>query len=136
MGQMGCRSGDSLRLAALWNYLCCGSSDGAGLFRTVRPSGQNLLVCLFWGWRLLYLYCQCAPDALLTVRWQKVALLSLAVFVLGLGHVGKYFRPQWSKQYEQPRQDGTLRILSYNVGGFWGNVPESRRVACMRLPLT
>ena len=64
-----------------------------------------------------------------TVRWQKVALLSLAVFVLGLGHVGKYFRPQWSKQYEQPRQDGTLRILSYNVGGFWGNVPgkpESR----------
>ena len=72
----------------------------------------NLVLMLYW-----------------TVRWQKVALLSLAVFVLGLGHVGKYFRPQWSKQYEQPRQDGTLRILSYNVGGFWGNVPgkpESR----------
>lgn len=64
-----------------------------------------------------------------TVRWQKVALLSLAVFVLGLGHVGKYFRPQWSKQYEHPRQEGTLRILSYNVGGFWGNTtgkPENR----------
>lgn len=64
-----------------------------------------------------------------TVRWRSIAWLSLAVFVLGLGNVGKYFRPQWGKTYEQPREEGTIRILSYNVGGFWGNTvgkPESK----------
>ncbi len=70
-----------------------------------------------------------------TVRWRSIAWLSLAIFVLGFGHVGKYFRPQLSKTYEQTskneqtREKGTIRILSYNVDGFWGNTigePESK----------
>ena len=91
MGQMGCRSGDSLRLAALWNYLCCGSSDGAGLFRTVRPSGQNLLVCLFGVGGSLYLYCQCAPDALLDGALAESGVVVVGGVCARIGACGQIF---------------------------------------------
>ncbi len=67
----------------------------------------NLLLMLYWA-----------------VRWRWVVFLPMALLLLGAGHVGKYFRPQIKHVYrsEDPQQkpEGSVRVLSYNVGGFWG----------------
>ncbi len=64
----------------------------------------NVLLMLYW-----------------ILRWKGIVLLPIMLMLIGLLHVGKYFRPQFQREYEPvPRADGTLRILSYNVGGFWG----------------
>ncbi len=47
----------------------------------------------------------------------------------GTRECGQIFPAAVGKTYEQPREEGTIRILSYNVGGFWGNTvgkPESK----------
>ena len=62
-----------------------------------------------------------------TMRWRPVALLLLFAALLGLGHVSKFFRPELSRRYEQPRETGTLRVLSYNVEGFFGKDSLGKR---------
>lgn len=61
------------------------------------------------------------------MRWRPVALLLLFAALLGLGHVSKFFRPELSRRYEQPRETGTLRVLSYNVEGFFGKDSLGKR---------
>ena len=63
----------------------------------------NLVLMLYW-----------------TVRWKWIAVGLAAVAVIGLGHVSKFFRPAFGKAYEQVRQPGSFRVLSYNVEGFFG----------------
>ena len=64
----------------------------------------NVLLMLYW-----------------ILRWRWIAMGPIILALIGLLHVGKYFRPQFQREYEPaPRVDGTLRILSYNVSGFWG----------------
>lgn len=62
-----------------------------------------------------------------TMRWKPVALLLLFAALLGLGHVSKFFRPELSRRYEQTREAGTLRVLSYNVEGFFGKDSLGKR---------
>lgn len=63
----------------------------------------NLVLMLYW-----------------IVRWRWIAVVLTLVALLGLGHVPKFFKPVFSRTYQQMRQPGTIRILSYNVEGFWG----------------
>ena len=64
----------------------------------------NVLLMLYW-----------------ILRWRRIAFVPIVLTLIGLLHVGKYFRPQFQREYETaPRADGTLRVLSYNVSGFWG----------------
>ena len=55
------------------------------------------------------------------LRWKSMAIVMGAVLLLGAGHVTKFFRPELRRDYQQSRTEGTLRILSYNVGGFLGD---------------
>lgn len=82
----------------------------------------------FWAWRLRFFMwptsCwrftgRCAGDR--SPCWLLFAAL------LGLGHVSKFFRPELSRRYEQPRETGTLRVLSYNVEGFFGKDSLGKR---------
>ena len=70
----------------------------------------NLVLMLYW-----------------TVRWKWIAVGLAAVAVIGLGHVSKFFRPAFGKAYEQVRQPGSFRVLSYNVEGFFGRDSLGKR---------
>ena len=63
----------------------------------------NLVLFLFWA-----------------VRWRKTAIGLGIVALLGIGHVSKFFKPPIEKVYEHTRTPGSIRILSYNVEGFFG----------------
>lgn len=64
----------------------------------------NVLLMLYW-----------------ILRWRWIACLPIVLALVGLLHVGKYFRPQFKRVYDPvSRVEGSLRVLSYNVGGFWG----------------
>ena len=63
----------------------------------------NLVLFLFWA-----------------VRWRKTAIGLGIVALLGIGHVTKFFKPPIEKVYEHTRTPGSIRILSYNVEGFFG----------------
>lgn len=64
----------------------------------------NLLLMLYW-----------------TIRWRRIAVMLGVVLLAGIGNVSKFWRPEWSKHYQQPvAGSSTLRLLSYNIGGFQG----------------
>ncbi|WP_259335574.1 hypothetical protein [Alistipes sp. AF48-12] len=75
----------------------------------------NLVLMLYW-----------------TVRWKWIAVGLAAVAVIGLGHVSKFFRPAFGKAYEQVRQPGSFRVLSYNVEAFSAGIRSGN--AKIRLP--
>lgn len=65
-----------------------------------------------------------------TLRWRRIAAGMLLLLLLGIGNVTKFYRPVWSKQYQEfvPDQH-SLRIMTYNVDGFRGTdvgMPENR----------
>lgn len=63
----------------------------------------NVLLMLYW-----------------IIRWREIAIVLAAVLLLGMGNVGKYFKPSLSKSYSNPKEAGSIRVLSYNVCGFLG----------------
>lgn len=63
----------------------------------------NLILMLYW-----------------VIRWRGVALVLAITLLIGVGNIGKYFKPQISKDYTYQRPSGSIRVLSYNVCGFIG----------------
>ena len=63
----------------------------------------NLVLFLYWA-----------------VRWRKTAIGLGIIALIGIGHVSKFFKPPIEKVYEHTRTPGAIRILSYNVEGFFG----------------
>ena len=55
-----------------------------------------------------------------TVCWRRIAIVLGVVALLGIGKVPRYFRPTWARTVHYQRPIGSLRILSYNVEGFFG----------------
>lgn len=56
------------------------------------------------------------------LRWKPVSLVLAVAALAGAGHVTKFYRPSPGRVYsEQKRETGTLRVMSYNVEGFFGN---------------
>lgn len=70
----------------------------------------NIVVLLFW-----------------TIRWKPIAVVPLVALLLGAGQVNKYYRPELSIKHETARETGTVRIMTYNVSGFWSYEGSPRR---------
>ena len=60
------------------------------------------------------------------LRWKSVAIVLGIAALLGVGHVTKFFRPSLSRIYSEAKEPGTLRVLSYNVEGFFGSDSSGR----------
>lgn len=62
------------------------------------------------------------------IRWRPIAFVPLAVLLIGIGQVNKYYRPGFSKKYDESvREAGTVRIMTYNVAGFWSYGDSPRK---------
>lgn len=54
------------------------------------------------------------------IRWKTTALIVFVFLLVGMGNVSKFVKPGVSKHYQEEKVSGALKILSYNVGGFYG----------------
>lgn len=55
-----------------------------------------------------------------TVRWRAWALIPMITMLMGVGDAGKHFQVRFARQYHaQDAVPGQLRVLSYNVHGFF-----------------
>lgn len=55
------------------------------------------------------------------LRWKPVAVVLAVAALAGAGHVTKFYRPSPGRVYSEQKVSGTLRVLSYNVEGFFGS---------------
>lgn len=71
----------------------------------------NLIFTLYW-----------------VLAWRWYFIVPLAVLMLGLGSVSTFFKPTFSKDYDnQPENKAAIKILSYNVAGFL-NLQEDGKI--------
>lgn len=106
---------------------CVGRAADAGLCGSPGRSPRFAVVRLSRSCGSFSLPGQSGVDALLDGAWKWIAVGLAAVAVIGLGHVSKFFRPAFGKAYEQVRQPGSFRVLSYNVEGFFGRDSLGKR---------
>lgn len=78
------------------------------------------LVFPFLGLLVPFLYVAEAVLALYwIIRWKRIVIVPLLVLFIGIGGVSRYFKLPLSRDYNVERGSGTIRIMSYNVAGFW-----------------
>lgn len=53
------------------------------------------------------------------IRWRWIAFIPMAVLLLGAGNVNKFLRLPLGRDHIEQKQSGRLKIISYNVAGFW-----------------
>ncbi len=97
----------------------------------VNPNKNMLLALLGLVSPMLYL-----ANLLLLfywiIRWKLFLIVPALALLVGIGNVTTFFNPGISKRYLQEQEETGLRIISYNVRGFYGYDDKGKVISYFR----
>ncbi|MFI3266547.1 MAG: endonuclease/exonuclease/phosphatase family protein [Rikenellaceae bacterium] len=62
-------------------------------------------------------------------RWKLIVVIPLVAMLIGINNISAFYKPSFSKDYNNDVPRNAIKIVSYNVGGFFNMEKDGRMVS-------